>query len=116
LGGNQPRTGKRRIDEVFIDELFTKRETDMFIKCKVNASTWQCLGSDNYEGSIGSSPKGIVYSEWPQANPSARGYLRPIIAENDGWQIFYRKRHGVKTTDIEHTTKQLKTPILLPKS
>lgn len=96
-----PRTGKRRIDEVFIDELFTKRETDMFIKCKVNASTWQCLGSDNYEGSIGSSPKGIVYSEWPQANPSARGYLRPIIAENDGWQIFIGtprgKNHGYRT-------------------
>ena len=89
-----PRTGKRRVDEVFIPELFEKRDTDMLIKCKHNASTWQCIGSDNYEASIGSTPRGIVYSEWALANPSARGYLRPIIAENKGWQIFITTPRG----------------------
>lgn len=87
-------TGRRRIHDAFPSELFDYRETDMFIRCKVNGSTWQCIGSDNYEGAIGSSTKGIVYSEWAQANPSARGYLRPMITENNGWQIFITTPRG----------------------
>jgi phage terminase large subunit len=89
-----PHTGKKRIDEAFPKELReTTREAEMFIKFKCG-STWQALGSDNYEGSIGSTPAGIVYSEWAQANPSARGYLRPILAENNGWQIFITTPRG----------------------
>lgn len=96
-----PRTGKRRIDEAFPKEIRSvTREAEMFIRFR-NGSTWQCLGSDNFQGAIGSSPAGIVYSEWAQANPSARGYLRPILAENKGWQIFITtprgKNHAHKT-------------------
>ena len=96
-----PHTGKRRIHEAFPKELFEYRETDMMVKCKVNASTWQCLGSDNYQGAIGSTPKGIVYSEWALADPTVRGYLRPIIRENNGWQCFITtprgKNHAYRT-------------------
>lgn len=89
-----PHTGKRRIDEAFPPELrAATRENEMFIKF-INGATWQVLGSDNFEGSIGSPPAGIVWSEWAQANPSARGYLRPIIAENNGWQIFITTPRG----------------------
>ena len=96
-----PRTGKRRIDEAFPDEICAaKRDQDMLIRLKCG-STWQCLGSDNYAGAIGSTPAGIVYSEWSQANPSSRGYLRPILAENDGWQVYITtprgKNHAYKT-------------------
>ena len=96
-----PHTGRRRIDEAFPHEIRSvTREHEMLIKF-VNGSTWQALGSDNYEGSIGSPPAGIVYSEWPQAKPAARAYLRPILAENDGWQVFIGtprgKNHGFKT-------------------
>jgi len=96
-----PRTGHRRIDEAFPDPICeAKRDHDMLVKLK-NGSTWQCLGSDNYAGAIGSSPVGIVYSEWSQANPSARGYLRPILAENGGWQVYITtprgKNHAEKT-------------------
>jgi phage terminase large subunit len=80
-------TGKRRIDEAFPDKLFNKRDSDMFIRSKVNAATWQCLGSDNFQGAIGSAPRGVVFSEWAQANPSALAYLSPIMAENRGWKI-----------------------------
>ena len=89
-----PHTGRRRVLEAFPPELFTHRDTDMFIRCKANASTWQCIGSDNYEGAIGSSAKGVVYSEWAQANPSARGYIRPMLTENDGYQIFITTPRG----------------------
>lgn len=89
-----PRTGKRRIDEAFPREIRADtREAEMFIRFR-NGSTWQCLGSDNFQGAIGSTPAGIVYSEWSQSNPSARGYLRPIILENDGWQLYVTTPRG----------------------
>jgi hypothetical protein len=80
-------TGQRRIDEAFPKELReSTNESEMFIKFK-NGSTWQCLGSDNFQGAIGSAPAGIVFSEWSLSNPSASGYLRPILRENGGWQL-----------------------------
>lgn len=96
-----PHTGIRRIKEAFPEELFQHRETDMLVKAKFNDSTWQCLGSDNYDSAVGSPPCGITYSEWALANPSVRGYLRPIIAENNGWQLFITtprgKNHAYRT-------------------
>ncbi len=89
-----PHTGKRRIREAFPEELFRLRESDMMVFSKFNESTWQCLGSDNYDNAVGSPPRGITYSEWALANPSVRGYLRPIIAENKGWQMFISTPRG----------------------
>ena len=89
-----PHTGKRRIDEAFPPEL-RKRTNDqeMFIEM-VNGSTWQVMGSDRFDSLVGSTPAGIVYSEWALANPAARAYLRPILAENNGWQIFVTTPRG----------------------
>lgn len=82
-----PHTGKRRIDESFPRELReTTREQDMLIRF-VNGSTWQVLGSDNYDRLVGSPPVGIVFSEWALAKPDAWTYTRPIIAENGGWVV-----------------------------
>lgn len=89
-----PHSGRRRIEDAFPPELFEYRESDMLIRSKVNSSTWQCLGSDNYDAAVGSPPRGITYSEWALANPSVRGYLRPIIAENKGWQFFIGTPRG----------------------
>ncbi len=96
-----PHTGKRRIDQAFPKELReSTRENEMFIRMKCG-STWQVLGSDNFNQLVGSPPAGIVYSEWPLANPAAAAYLRPILAENHGWQLFiYTPRgrnHGLTT-------------------
>jgi hypothetical protein len=89
-----PHTGKRRIDEAFPAEIrATTREQEMMIKF-VNGSTWQVVGSDNFNSLVGSPPAGIVYSEWALANPSARAYLRPILKENGGWQIFITTPRG----------------------
>lgn len=67
----------------------------------VNGSTWQVVGSDNYNSLVGSPPAGVVFSEWALANPSARAYLRPIFAENNGWQMYITtprgKNHAYKT-------------------
>jgi phage terminase large subunit len=83
-----PRTGKRRIDEAFPKELRqTTREQDMLIRFKCG-STWQVLGSDNYDSLVGSPPIGVVFSEWGLARPDAWNYIRPILLENGGWAVF----------------------------
>lgn len=89
-----PHTGIRRIDEAFPKEIRrATREHEMQIEF-VNGATFQVLGSDNFQGSIGSSPAGIVFSEWAQADPAARGYLRPILMENNGWQLYITTPRG----------------------
>lgn len=83
-----PHTGKRRIDEAFPKVLReTTREQEMFIRFK-NGSTWQVVGSDNYNSLVGSPPTGVVFSEWALARPDAWGYIRPILLENGGWAMF----------------------------
>jgi phage terminase large subunit len=93
-----PKTGKRRIDEAFPQELRkSTRDHEMVDRVQVGAS-WQVVGSDNFNSLVGASPAGIVYSEWALANPSARAYLRPIIAENKGWELVPVHAAGVATT------------------
>lgn len=96
-----PHTGIRRIDEAFPKEIRANtKDQEMMIRF-VNGSTWQVLGSDNYNSLVGSPPAGVVFSEWALANPAARAYLRPIFAENNGWQIYITtprgKNHAYKT-------------------
>jgi phage terminase large subunit len=89
-----PRSGKRRIDEAFPDEIRSSvRSQDMMIKFK-NGSTWQLIGSDNYNSLVGSPPVGIIFSEYALANPSAWGYMRPILAENNGYAGFISTPRG----------------------
>lgn len=89
-----PHSGKKRIDEAFpLDLRKSTRNHEMQIEFK-NGSTWQVVGSDNFNSLVGSTPAGIVYSEWALANPNARAYLRPILAENKGWQIFITTPRG----------------------
>lgn len=93
-----PHTGRRRIDEAFPHALReTTRENEMFIRFK-NGSTWQVVGSDNFNSLVGSPPVGLVLSEYALSNPSAWSYLRPILLENGGWALFIYtprgKNHG----------------------
>lgn len=89
-----PRTGRRRIDEAFPMELrAVTREQEMFIGFK-NGSTWQVVGSDNYNSLVGSSVAGVVMSEWALAMPSAWAYLSPILRENGGWALFITTPRG----------------------
>lgn len=89
-----PHTGLRRIDEAFPGALRSStNDTEMLITFK-NGSSWQVVGSDNFNSLVGSAPAGIVYSEWALANPNARAYLRPILAENNGWQFFITTPRG----------------------
>lgn len=118
-----PRTGVRVIDQVFPKELRSRvNNTDMTIGLK-NGSTWQCVGSDNFDRLVGSNPYGVVFSEYSIADPRAWDFIRPILIENGGWALFIYtprgKNHGhelytmaannedwfAELLDIDHTTR-----------
>lgn len=89
-----PHTGRRRIDDAFPHELRENtREDEMFIRFKTG-STWQVIGSDNYDALVGTPPIGVVFSEWALSNPQAWSLIRPILLENGGWAMFITTPRG----------------------
>ena len=87
-------TGKRRIDEAFPPEIRENvNDNEMFIRF-INGSTWQLIGSDRYDATVGAGVAGITYSEWALANPSAWAYHRPMLQENKGWAAFITTPRG----------------------
>lgn len=92
--GVNSRTGKRRIDEAFPPQIRKRmQDDDMFIEF-TNGATWQLIGSDRYDATVGSGPKGIVYSEWALSNPSAWAYHSPMIRESGGFAAFITTPRG----------------------
>lgn len=99
-----PHTGLRRIDQAFPKYLRDRtRDNEMVVKFK-NGSLWRVVGSDNYESLLGATPAGVVFSEWALADPNAWAFLRPILAENDGWAMFITTprgtNHAKRTLDL----------------
>lgn len=89
-----PATGKRRVDEAFPAWFCPqRRDHDMFLR-STTGSTWQVVGSDNFDSLVGSPPRGIVFSEYALADPNAWALLRPILVENGGWAIFISTVRG----------------------
>jgi phage terminase large subunit len=89
-----PHTGLRRIDEAFPREI---RESENGQEMKITfkgGSSWQVVGSDSYNRLVGASPIGVVFSEWALANPAARGFIRPMLLENGGWQMYITTPRG----------------------
>lgn len=89
-----PHTGKRRIDEAFPQPLRTKeRNNEMFLGF-AGGSTWQVVGSDNFNSLVGSPPAGVVFSEYALADPQSWGFISPILRENGGWACFISTPRG----------------------
>jgi len=104
-----PRTGLKRINEAFPEAMRNRTlNQEMYIEFR-NGSSWQVVGSDNYNSIVGAPPVGIVLSEWAISNPMAWAYLAPIIEENNGFAIFiYTSRgnnHGKTTYEHGLTTE-----------
>lgn len=95
-------TGRRRIDEAFPQETRARTLNDeMFIELK-NGATWQCIGSDRYNATVGAGPVFIAYSEWALANPSAWAYHRPMLEENGGGAAFITTPRGKNHAHAMH--------------
>lgn len=89
-----PHTGRRRIDEAFPVELReTTLNNEMMIRFKCG-STWQVVGSDNFNALVGAPPAGVVFSEFALNNPAAWAYIQPILEENGGWALFITTPRG----------------------
>ena len=89
-----PHTGKKRIDEAFPRPIRASTlDHEMMIRFK-SGSSWQVVGSDNFNSLVGSPPIGLVFSEWPLCDPAAWAYLMPILEENGGWVIFNTTPRG----------------------
>ena len=90
--------GRRIIDQAFPKEIRAKTSEQEMMITFLNGSTWQLVGSDNYDAMVGSNPIGIVFSEYSIADPNAWSYFRPMLAENGGWAVFIYtprgKNHG----------------------
>ncbi len=104
-----PHTGIKRIDQAFPKEIReTTRDQEMAIRFK-SGSLWRVVGSDNYESLLGSTPAGVVFSEWALADPNAWAFLRPILTENKGWALFITTprgtNHAYKTLDLARHTE-----------
>jgi len=89
-----PHSGKKRMDEAFPHELrkATKGQ-EMMIEFHCGSS-FQLVGSDNFNSLVGSPPVGLVFSEYALSNPSSWGYLMPILEENGGWAAFNSTPRG----------------------
>ena len=88
------RAGRRIIDQAFPPPLRAAcNDTDMRIRLR-NGSVWQVVGADNYNSLVGANPVGVVFSEYAIANPAARDFLRPILAENGGWELYIYTARG----------------------
>ena len=86
--------GRRVIDQVFPPEIRkSSNASEMKIELK-NGAIWQCVGSDNYNALVGANPVGVVFSEYAIADPKAWDFIRPILAENDGWALFIYTPRG----------------------
>jgi hypothetical protein len=87
-------SGKKRIDRAFPQEI-RKRTLDQQMMIEFHCgSTFQLVGSDNFNSLVGSPPVGLVFSEYAISQPSSWGYLMPILEENGGWAGFNSTPRG----------------------
>jgi hypothetical protein len=60
------------------------------LKC---GSVWRMIGSDNAD-TVGAGPKGVVFSEFALAKPTAWDLIRPMLRESGGWAWFITTPRG----------------------
>lgn len=87
LWNGADKDGVRFLDHLPKETRLRTVGNEMFIEFK-NGSTFQVIGSDNIDSIVGTNPKGVIFSEYSLQDPSAWDYIRPILAENEGWAIF----------------------------
>ena len=69
-------------------QLVKRKENQQMVLELTNGSIVRFLGSDNIDAIVGTNPLGVLFSEYSLHKPQAWNYLRPILAQNDGWALF----------------------------
>ncbi len=68
--------------------------TEMRIKLK-NGSIFQVVGADNIDNLVGTNPIGVVFSEYSLMKAQVWEFIRPILAENNGFAVFIYTPRGL---------------------
>lgn len=79
--------GFRFIDH-FPSELVRRRDNQQMVLELHNGTFVRLVGSDNIDSIVGTNPVGVIFSEFSLHKPQAWDYIRPILAENNGWAYF----------------------------
>ncbi len=85
--------GERFLDYIPKQLIAGSNSQEMKITLK-NGSLIQLVGSDNYDGLVGTNPQGVVFSEYALQDPRAYSFLRPILVANNGWALFLSTPRG----------------------
>ena len=75
-------------------ELIKRVQNQEMIMELHNGSILRVIGTDNIDSIVGTNPIGCVFSEYALQDPAAWNFIRPILAENDGWAIFNSTPRG----------------------
>ena len=93
----------RRFMDYWPEEAIVRRRDDEMTIWLANGSIWQVVGAENEEDVnklVGANPLGVTFSEYALQVPAIWNFVRPILAENEGWALFiYTPRgrnHGYK--------------------
>lgn len=89
-----PKTGRKRWEDAFPSEIIEHVDNQGMKLTFKNKSTWQLLGSDNYNSLVGTTPVGMTFSEAALGDPAAFAFFRPILLENDGWSLHISSVRG----------------------
>lgn len=80
------KAGKRFLD--YIPARLVKRLNSTEMKIELyNGNIVRLAGTDKVIN-VGTNPVGTIFSEFSLQNPRSWNYIRPILAENDGWALF----------------------------
>jgi hypothetical protein len=85
--------GKRILDFIPEELIESKNSQEMKIRF-INGSLLQIVGSDNYDGLVGTNPQLCIFSEYALQDPRAYQFLRPILTANDGKALFISTPRG----------------------
>jgi len=92
--GVDPESGKRFIDQTFPPDMVSRRSDAQMMLEFYNGSTYQMLGSDQYNAVVGANPGLVIFSEYALSDPLAWAYISPIIRQNDGGVVFISTYRG----------------------
>jgi len=92
--GVDPETGARFLDQTFPPDMVARRSDAQMMLDFYNGSTYQMIGSDNYNSVVGSNPGLVIFSEYALSDPLSWTYISPIIRQNNGGAVFISTYRG----------------------
>lgn len=81
-------SGGMKFTDYIPKQLVVRKVNDEMKVELLNGSIIQIIGAENVDTLVGTNPLGVVFSEYSLQDPTAWGFIRPILLVNDGWAYF----------------------------